>query len=244
MRTIQIKNDIFANKTIGYMKSTANFWGLLALGLCIIVGVNRFTNSHRIVSVKGLATREVLADHVIWPLAVQDVGNDLIELYSSIENKKIQIVKFLKDNGIKENEISMSAPEVFDRMANRYVEDKITTRYLIQSVITVSSENVELIKELVSKQGELVRQGIALNTDYDYKVTYDFKSLNDLKPEMVEEATRNAREVAGKFADDSGSKLGKIQNASQGQFTITDRDSNTPYIKNIRVVTSITYYLK
>lgn len=226
------------------MKSTANFWGLLALGICIIVGVNRYTDSHRIVSVKGLATREVLADHVIWPLAIQDVGNDLIGLYSSIESKKTQIVKFLKENGVKDNEISMSAPEVFDRMTNRYVDDQITTRYLIQSVITVSSENVELIKELVSKQGELVSQGIALNTDYEYKVIYDFKSLNDLKPEMVEEATRNAREVAAKFADDSGSKLGKIQNASQGQFSITDRDSNTPYIKNIRVVTSITYYLK
>ena len=81
-------------------------------------------------------------------------------------------------------------------------------------------------------------------SDYEHQTQYDFNGLNELKPQMVEVATRNAREVAQKFADDSGSKLGKIQTASQGQFSIYDRDSNTPWIKNVRVVTSVTYYLK
>ena len=185
-----------------------------------------------------------MADHVIWPLVVQDVDNDLIQLYSSIDDKIKEIVKFLIDNGVDNNEISVSAPNVYDRNANRYVSERVATRYQMQQVVTVSSDNVELIRSLVSRQGELLRKGIAITSDYEYYVQYDFNGLNDLKPVMVEVATRNAREVAQKFADDSGSKLGKIQNASQGQFSIYDRDSNTPWIKNVRVVTSVTYYLK
>ena len=115
----------------------------------------------------------------------------------------------------------------------------------MQQVVTVSSDNVDLVRQLILKQGELLKKGIAIGgNDYEHQVQYDFNGLNELKPQMVEVATRNAREVAQKFADDSGSKLGKIQTASQGQFSIYDRDSNTPWIKNVRVVTTVTYYLK
>ena len=73
---------------------------------------------------------------------------------------------------------------------------------------------------------------------------FKFEGLNEIKPGMIEEATKNAREVGEKFAKDSGSRLGKIKTANQGTFSITDRDSNTPEIKKVRVVTSVTYYLK
>ena len=97
----------------------------------------------------------------------------------------------------------------------------------------------------MSEQTELLKQGIAITGgDYRYNVTYEFTGLNEIKPAMIEEATRNARVAAEKFAKDSDSKLGKIRDAYQGQFTITDRDSNTPYIKNVRVVTTVNYYLK
>lgn len=226
------------------MKNSGNFWGLLALGLCIILAVGKFTGSKRTVNVKGLATQEVMADHVIWPLVIQDVDNDLVKLYSSMDAKTKEIVSFLTGNGVSSDEISVSAPTVYDRTANRYSNEYIAMRYQMQQVVTVSSDNVTLIKDLVLKQGELLKKGIAVSNDYEYSVQYDFNGLNDLKPGMVEIATRNAREVAQKFADDSGSKLGKIQTASQGQFSIYDRDSNTPWIKNVRVVTSVTYYLK
>lgn len=227
------------------MKNFGNFLGLLALGICIILAVGKFTGTKRIVNVKGLATQEVMADHVIWPLVVKDVDNDLVSLNATLERKTQHIVKFLKDNGIQENEITLSAPSVYDRYANTYSDDRVSTRYQMQQVVTVSSSNVELVRNLESKQGELLKKGIAITrNDYEYPIQYDFNGLNELKPQMVEVATRNAREVAQKFADDSGSRLGKIQTASQGQFSIYDRDSNTPWIKIVRVVTSVTYYLK
>ena len=80
--------------------------------------------------------------------------------------------------------------------------------------------------------------------DYRYNVQYDYTGLNDIKPQMIEEATKNARAAAVKFAKDSDSELGKIKRAYQGQFSIEDRDANTPYIKRIRVVTTIDYSLE
>lgn len=119
-------------------------------------------------------------------------------------------------------------------------------RYKATSVITVTSHEVEKVRSLLSKQSELMKQGIALvSNEYDNNsVVYEFTGLNDIKPEMIEEATKNARATAQKFADDSGSKLGEIHSAQQGQFSIENRDVHTPYIKKLRVVNTIEYSLK
>ncbi len=96
----------------------------------------------------------------------------------------------------------------------------------------------------MERQTELLKQGIAIVAgDYQYQTTYEYTDLNSIKPEMIAEATKNAREAANKFAEDSDSKLGKIKTASQGQFSIEDRDQYTPYLKKVRVVSSIVYYL-
>jgi len=192
-----------------------------------------------------LSEMEVPANRVIWPLPFKEVGNDLLVLYDELKAKNEAIVAFLKKNGINDNEISISAPQVIDMEADRYRSVPSPYRYNITSVITVMSDNVELVRRLMSEQGELLQKGIAVGGDeYQYNVQYLFTKLNDIKPQMIEEATKNARIAAEKFARDSNSKLGKIKSANQGQITISDRDANTPYIKNIRVVSTIDYYLK
>ena len=97
----------------------------------------------------------------------------------------------------------------------------------------------------MSKQADLIKEGVVINAaeNWENPTEFKFEGLNDLKPSMVEEATKNARETAEKFAKDSDSELGKIKRASQGSFSIENRDSNTPYIKRVRVVSSVTYYL-
>lgn len=219
--------------------------GLVCLGGCLRKGINDFVNKDRIVTVKGLAEREVPADKVTWPLMYKDIGDNPAVIYSNMEKKNAAIVGFLKANGISEEEISIAPPEIIDMQAERYGNQNISYRYNATSVITVTSRQVEKVRKLMSEQAELMKQGIAITGgDYRYNVTYEFTGLNDIKPQMVEEATKNARSVAEKFATDSGSRLGKIRNASQGQFSITDRDANTPYIKNVRVVTTVNYYLR
>ncbi|MDO4163197.1 MAG: SIMPL domain-containing protein [Bacteroides sp.] len=217
---------------------------IVVLGVEIRGGINDFKNKERVVSVKGLAEMEVPADKVIWPLMYKDIGNDPALLYTNMVQKNKAIVNFLKTNGIAEEEISIAPPEVIDMQAERYGERNTPYRYNATSVITVNSRNVDTVRKLMSEQAELMKQGIAITGgDYRYNVVYEFTGLNDIKPQMIEEATKNARASAEKFAKDSDSKLGKIRNASQGQFSIEDRDANTPYIKNVRVVTTVNYYL-
>ena len=118
-------------------------------------------------------------------------------------------------------------------------------RYNVTTVITVTSKQVDLVRGLINEQSELLKQGVAIiSGDYRYNVAYDYTSLNDIKPKMIEEATKNARTAAEKFAKDSESRLGSIQRAYQGQFSIENRDPNTPYIKQVRVVTTIDYSLE
>jgi hypothetical protein len=96
----------------------------------------------------------------------------------------------------------------------------------------------------MTRLSELGKQGIVLSGgDYQSQPEYLFTRLNEVKPEMIEEATRQAREVAQKFAADSQSTLGRIRHASQGQFSIADRDRNNPHIKKVRVVSTVEYYL-
>ena len=194
---------------------------------------------------KGLCEREVKADKVIWPVTFKVVSDDIQSIYSQIDRNNQTIISFLVSGGLSENEISVAVPVISDKYANEYGNNDRTYRYIASSVITVCTDKIDQVLELMSKQSELLKKGIVTGGNtWENQVQFKYEGLNDIKPEMIEEATKNAREVADKFAKDSGSKLGKIKTASQGTFTIEDRDSNTPEIKKVRVVTSVTYYLK
>ena len=221
--------------------------GLLLLGVCIYYGLSAFATKDRVVSVRGLAEKEVKADHVIWPVTYKTTGNDLQAIYSSLSDVNTKIEAFLINNGLKKSDISVCAPQIVDLRSERYSsnDDMARGRYNVTSVITVSTREVEKVRSLMSRMGELLKQGIAISAgDYNTQVQYEFTSLNRIKPQMIEEATKNAREAAVKFANDSESKLGKIKSASQGLFTIDDRDQYTPYVKKVRVVTSVDYFLE
>jgi len=220
--------------------------GLLLLGICIKGGIDNFANRGRQVTVRGLSERTVEANSVTWPIVTKEMGNDLVTIYNNIQQTNAKITAFLKDNGLAEGEFSINPPVVEDRIANRYNDDNsVRQRYLVTNVIVVTSSKVKLVNTLIDKQPELMREGIAVVAgDYQYQTRYEYTNLNEIKPEMIAEATKAAREAAAQFAEDSHSDLGKIKTASQGQFSIEDRDQYTPYIKTIRVVNSITYALE
>ncbi|MBR6749060.1 MAG: SIMPL domain-containing protein [Bacteroidaceae bacterium] len=219
--------------------------GLFLLGNRIASGLENALGDERTVSVRGLSERIVPADKVVWPLVYKEVGNDLEALASQVNNKNKIIIDYLKAKGISDDEISVSPPEIIDLQAERYVNQNIPYRYNLRTIITVSSKQVDLVRNLINEQGELLDKGIAIvSGEYDAQIDYQFTGLNELKPDMIAEATRNARQAAEQFASDSDSKLGKIKTASQGQFSITSRDQYTPYLKNVRVVTSVVYYLE
>lgn len=218
--------------------------GLAVLGLFVYFGLNSLGNRERVVAVRGLAEREVKADRVIWPVVYKTTGNDLPALYGQLNDVSAKIRAFLVENGIPATDISTGAPEIVDLRADRYNTNRVADRYNVTLVTTVVTGKVDAARSLMSRMGELLKSGIAISAnDYGNQVQYEFNGLNAIKPAMIKEATHNARKAAEQFAKDSESELGKIKSASQGLFTVSDRDSYTPYVKRVRVVTTVNFYL-
>ncbi len=218
--------------------------GLAALGLILGQSVLKFKAFERTVTVKGLSEKEVPADIVLWPIHFSSAENDLATLYLDIENDAQDIVNFLKTSGFKPEEITIAPPKIGDKLSQGYEKLRIEFRYTAQRTITVYSTKIELARAAMNQLAALGKKGIAFTGDnYQNATDYLFTRLNEIKPTMVEEATRAAREVAQKFSQDSDSRLGKIKSARQGQFSIMERDKNNPHIKRIRVVSTVEYYL-
>ena len=215
--------------------------GIMCMGWFIKAGIDNFANKDRHVTVKGLAEREVPADKVTWSIGTKVTGNDLPMLYESINQQTDKIKRFLKQNGLDEKEITVNPPTINDLEAREWGENNKNFRYIVSTTITVATNKVEQVNKAIFKQAELLKQGVAIeNSD----AQYEYASFQQMKPEMMAEAIKNAQKTAEQFAEASNARLGDIQTAGQGQFEIDNRDQNTPYIKKLRVVTTITYSLK
>ena len=123
------------------------------------------------------------------------------------------------------------------------------TRYTVRERLALRTSDIEKAQQAVARQFDIVRRGVLIEEGSG--MSYTFTKLNDIKPEMVAEATRDARAAAEQFAEDSGADVGPIKEATQGYFSIDARDgdssggwgaSDTPY-KKVRVVTTVSFTL-
>ncbi len=219
--------------------------GLAALGYLLGEAAIEVKEYERSVTAKGLSEREYPADEVIWPISFSVAGNDLGAVYEELDQTSRRVRDFLAGTGLKNEEVTLATPVLVDKLAQAWGDGQgAEYRYVATRTVTVYSQQVAQVRAAMGGLLELGKQGIAFTGDnYQNQVEYLFTRLNEIKPEMIEEATRNAREVAAKFAEDSDSKLGKIRSASQGQFSIEPRDTNNPHIKKVRVVSTVEYYL-
>lgn len=232
-------------KTSAFIFGLFIFLGLVALGYILGRAAIEFKEYERTVTVKGLSERMVEADIVVWPIRFTEADNDLEDLYRSIELSSSKIRTYLRERGILPKEISTAPPSITDKSAQQYSNSSPAVfRYTAMQTLTVYSKNVKGVRRVMQELSELGKQGIVFTGGgYQSETEYIYSGLNDVKPEMIEEATRKAREVAEKFASDSNSTLGKIKRAFQGRFSIVARDKHNPQIKKVRVVSTVEYYL-
>lgn len=229
------------------MRNNVIAGALIALGVClggmfIYFGISKFANKDRAVTVKGLSTREVEADYAVWPLAYGWSGNDLPALYDKMEKVTARVKKHLLDLGFEEADIRQGSISVNDNWESYYGNNRPEYKYTLSTSLIVSTDKVKQVVAAQGKESELLKEGIIVKTE-KWNLDYQFNGLPELKPSMIEEATQNARAVAQKFADDAQCSLGSIRRASQGQFTI-DADEYQPWVKHIRVVTTVDYFLE
>ncbi|MDO9127632.1 SIMPL domain-containing protein [Parvibaculum sp.] len=239
------------------MKSIFTLTAALILGLGIALGgylggqgLVKSRLGDRSVSVKGLSEREVKADLALWALRFVATGNELAETQAQVKSNATAVTNFLKSHGFSDDEIELQAPQVTDRLAQAYSSGPVESRFIIAQQIVLRSTDVDKVAAANKDTSELVEQGVVLSNEYGpVRPSYLFTGIAALKPEMIEEATKRAREAAETFAADSGSSLGGIRRAWQGQFEILPRD-NTPgtqeteqVAKTVRVVSTIEYLL-
>jgi uncharacterized protein len=240
---------------------------LVALGL--IVGgwalgeqIKATRLGDRYVTVRGLAERTVKSNLATWPIDYKETGDELSSLYLKIEADRKIILQFLHEQGIQPSETEMGIVGVVDRQANEYGNgERVPYRYVVEQQITVQTTRVDQVAAAAQNSASLIQLGIVLGGNNNQGLTYKFTELNSIKPDMITEATRNARAAAGRFASDSGSSVGAIRQAEQGVFSILPADSGTvsndsgegggfianadsSLMKTVRVVTSVQYYLE
>lgn len=214
--------------------------GIFFLGLFIKAGIDNFAFKDRTVSVRGLAERTVDADYVTWPIDYNVAGDNLQALYDQVKQYNQTIINFLTSNGIAAEDISVNPPSTYNALANQYSSSSFQYKYSLNCTVTVATSNVKKVRELLNRQSELLKDGIPFSNSY---INYEYRALNDIKPAMIADATKAAREAAQKFAVDSEAKIGKMKSATQGQFSIDDLSNSTPYLKKVRVVSYVVYYL-
>ncbi|AEL28467.1 SIMPL domain-containing protein [Cyclobacterium marinum] len=226
----------------------------LLFSIAVIIAGFFIGNMHKIgkqydrsVQVKGLSEREVDADLAVWPINISLAANDLNILSGDIERQNKEVYDFFIAQGFTEEELTKGSTNISDVQTDRYNSNAQYSpfRYLAKSEFTVRTNDLPKLQKALSESLTLMSKGILLESKNTWRpIEYIFTGLNDLKPSMIEEATKNAREVAEKFARDSDASVGKIRTARQGLFTINDRDENTPQIKTVRVVTTIDFQLE
>jgi uncharacterized protein len=229
----------------------------LVLGGLVLGGQIKATRlNDRYVTVRGLAERTVKSDLAIWDLGYKDAGDDLPALYTKSETDKKTILDFLTKQGIQPSEIELGIVSVIDTQTNEYGNKAPSRRFIIQQDITVHTSRVDLVATASQKTMQLVQKGVVLSGGTNSGLSYEFAGLNSIKPDMITEATRNARAAAERFASDSGSRVGSIRQATQGIFSILAANSGgdtggdsyqnndeSSIMKTVRVVTSVEYYL-
>ncbi len=230
--------------------------GLAAGGYFIGKGCTRFKSDSRTVTVKGLVEKEVKADKAVWLLNFRRAGNDLKEVHTQISTDREATVVFLKTQGFKDEEIARQPTRTIDKFAREYGQADERFRYFVTGSLLVKTQNVDLISQALGATEELLRAGVVLDGQQDSGTAnprYIVTSFNALRPQLLAEATQNARATARQFASDSGAQVGRIRSANQGMIQIFGSDGNdesAPYsptstpVKKIRVVSTFEFELE
>lgn len=228
------------------------------LGLAFVVGMaicallfghalRSVKRMEEFVTVKGLSEREMPADLAIWPIGFSVSDNDLTALQKQIQDARKAVYGFLTESGFEAGEISNAPPQINDAQGSGQDTDeaKRPLRYQARITVLLRSTKVAKVKNALETSDKLVQQGIALTGgDYGSKPQFLFTGLNQIKPDMIQEANRNARKAAERFAADADSPVGAVRHAVQGPFEINDVDTSSPDRKIVRVVTTVDFYLR
>lgn len=216
--------------------------GLVAGGYLLGDGLTRAHHADRSVTVRGLAEQDVTADLATWTIAYSANAGDLATAQASVDRDTASVRAYFRELGFPADALQPTGANV-SQFTNNGVQ-----QFTVRQRMTLRTNDIKRAEQAVRRQFELVRRGVVL--EEGSAMAYTFTKLNDIKPAMVAEATKDARAAAEQFAKDSETSVGGIKQATQGYFSVEARDgdsggwgvSDTPF-KKVRVVTTVDFYL-
>jgi uncharacterized protein len=224
-----LKNNKFA-----FISGALIVFAILISG-ALFISAQSFSKQGSYVEVKGLSERIVKADTAIWSMGFEVKSNDVDTLYADIEKNINTIKTFLKEKGFEDSEINIAPVNIYQ---DTYRDASF--RYNSNNNISVYTKKVDLAKSISNETLLLVKKGVVLSNNY---ISFEFSDLNSIKPEMLSEAIKNAKDTAVNFANNSGSSVGSVSRGNQGVFDITDKDPGSPEYKKIRLVSTLRFLL-
>jgi uncharacterized protein len=217
--------------------------GLIAGGYLLGDGLKRARLADRAVTMRGLAERDVTADLATWTINYSEQGTDLASVQAAIDGDTRGVQDFFRRAGFKDSDVTTAGVGV----SQFYDSNRQANNITVKRTLRLRTPDVMRARAAYARQFDLIRSGVAVEEGSG--ITYSFTKLNEVKPPMIAEATRDARRAAQQFAADSGTSVGGIRSATQGYFSIGARDgedggsgSDSPFQK-VRVVTTIEFYL-
>jgi uncharacterized protein len=231
--------------------------GLAAGGWLVGQGLARFKSESRTVTVKGLVEREVKSDRAVWTLGMRRASDTLSEAHQRIAADRDAVLAFLKKQGFADAEVERQPTRTLDKLARDFGQNQGERfRYVVTTAVEVATDRVDLVRSAAGATEELLKGGVILDGDEQSgraNPRYVVSKFNDLRPQLLADATRNARATAVQFASDSGATVGAIRSANQGSIQIFGTDGNdesapfaptsTP-LKRIRVVSTFEFALE
>lgn len=215
--------------------------GIAAGGFFIGDGISSRNSARRTISVKGLSEREVPASVATWSVVYSATGNDVSQINRKLADSTTAVVAFLKQAGFAETDLAVQPPALRDTSMEERDKDSPPPpeRYVATQSVLLRTAKVDAIKPALASASSLMTSGVLLSGKA--QPNYIYNQLNEIKPGMIQEATKNARIAAEQFSRDSQTTLGKLRNASQGWFQVENRDEATPERKTVRVVVDVEY---
>jgi hypothetical protein len=223
--------------------------GLAIGGFFVGQGIERFRMADRSITVKGLAEREVPADHAQWSLSFRRAGNEFGAVQAQLARDREQVRRFLADQGFEDDEVDTMPLQVDDLFAREYAAGNQPFRFSGSGRLIVRTSRIDKVDAAARAVDPLIQAGIQLaGAAGENTPVYSLKGFNEVKAPLLAEATRNAREQAEKFAGEAGARLGRLKSANQGVITISgtggyEGDDSASRVKRLRVVSTFQYEL-
>jgi uncharacterized protein len=222
--------------------------GIGAAGYAVSEGLQRFSMADRTVTVKGLAEKAVESDYAIWLLSFRRAGNDFGGVQETLKTDRQGVIAFLKSHGFSDSEIEIKPLKVQDLLTREYAQDNVPFRYNGNGQVWVKTERVKNVEKTALALDPLIQSGVQLEGDVSVP-RYQLRGFNDVKAQLLSEATKNAKEQASKFAAEAGASLGQLKNANQGVIRMagddgSESDDGSSRVKRLRVVSTFEYTLK